>query len=120
LQDKECISAYLFSLGLDDQIKILPSGVMPSCRILWFLRLTVHRTARRRRGKRRRRRRRMSSEEEEVEQPICRTHLVVPDPDYASDSEEEEGQEQEEEEEEHQQHQLSPPFDDTPRKRSRR
>ena len=46
------------------------------------------------------------------------SHLVVPDPDYASDSEEEEGEE-EEEQEEHQQHQLSPPIDDTPRKRSR-
>jgi hypothetical protein len=46
---------------------------------------------------------------------------VVPDPDYASDSEEEEGEEEEEEEEEeHQQHQLSPPIDDTPGKRSLR
>jgi hypothetical protein len=70
--------------ALVSMIKILPSGVMPSCRILWFLKLTMHRTARRRRGKRRRRR--MSSEEEEEQQPICRTHLVVPDPDYASDS----------------------------------
>jgi hypothetical protein len=33
----------------------------PTCHILWFLNLTVHRTARRRRGKRRRRRRRSSS-----------------------------------------------------------
>jgi hypothetical protein len=104
--------------ALVSMIKILPSGVMPTCRILWFLKLTMHRTSRRRRGQ----------EEEEKEQQrggggeaADLSHLVVPDtadPDYASDSEEEEGEE--EEEEEHQQHQLSPPIDDTPRKRSRR
>jgi hypothetical protein len=33
----------------------------PSCRILWFLNLTMHRTGGRRRGKRRRRRRSSSS-----------------------------------------------------------
>jgi hypothetical protein len=48
-------------------IKILPSGMMPSCRIMWCLKLSIHRTARRRRGKRRRRRRRRISEEEEEE-----------------------------------------------------
>jgi len=49
------------------------------------------------------------------------SHLVVPEADYASDSEEEEGEEEEEEEEQEQeQHQSSPPIDDTPRKRSRK
>jgi len=49
------------------------------------------------------------------------SHLVVPEPDYPSDSEEEEGEEEEEEEEEEeQQHQSSHPIDDTPQKRSRR
>jgi hypothetical protein len=52
-------------------IKILPSGMMPTCRILWCLTLTIHRTARRRgkRRRRRRRRRRISEEEEEEAQP---------------------------------------------------
>jgi len=74
LQDKTCISAYLFSVGLDDQDPAQWGDAELS-------------------------------------------HLVVPEADYASDSEEEEG---EEEEEEQQQHQSSPPIDDTPRKRSRR
>jgi hypothetical protein len=60
LQDKKCISAYLFSLGLDDQDPAQWGDAELS-------------------------------------------HLVVPEADYASDSEEEEGEE--EEEEEHQQHQ---------------
>ncbi len=48
------------------------------------------------------------------------SHLVVPEADYASDSEEEEGEEEEEEQEQGQeQHQSSPPIGDTPRKRSR-
>jgi G:T-mismatch repair DNA endonuclease (very short patch repair protein) len=46
--------------------------MMPTCRILWCLTLTIHRTARRRRGKRRRRRRRISEEEEEEAQTRCR------------------------------------------------
>jgi hypothetical protein len=53
-------------------IKILPSGMMPTCRILWCLTLTIHRTARRR-GKRRRRRRRISEEKEEE----ARSHGVA-------------------------------------------
>jgi len=60
LQDQKCISAYLFSLGLDDQDPAQWGDAELS-------------------------------------------HLVVPEADYASDSEEEEGEE--EEEEEHQQHQ---------------
>ena len=47
------------------------------------------------------------------------SHLVVPEPDYASDSEEDEGEEEEEEGEE-EKHQSPPPIDDTPRKGSRR
>jgi hypothetical protein len=89
LQDQKCISAYLFSLGLDDQDHaqwgdaelshlVVPEPEyasdseeegeeeeeqqqQPTCRILWFLNLTIHRTARRRRGRRRRRRRSSSS-----------------------------------------------------------
>ena len=45
---------------------------------------------------------------------------MTPEADYASDSEEEEEGEEEEQEQEQKQHQSSPPFDDTPRKRSRR
>jgi hypothetical protein len=56
LQDKKCISAYLFSLGLDDQDPAQWGDAELS-------------------------------------------HLVVPEADYASDSEEEEGEEEEEEEE---------------------
>jgi hypothetical protein len=82
-------------------IKILSSGIMPSCRILWCLKLSIHRTTRRRRGKRRRRRRRRISEEEE-ESATDMSHLVDPDPDYPSDSEEKEGEEDEEEEQQQQ------------------
>ena len=57
LQDKKCISAYLFSLGLDDQ------------------------------------------DPAQWDDPEL-SHLVVPEADYASDSEEEEGEEEEEEEDE--------------------
>jgi len=46
LQDRNCKSAYLFRLGQwASMIKIPPSGRMPGCRILWFLELTLHRTA---------------------------------------------------------------------------
>ena len=57
LQDTKCISAYLFSLGLDDQDPAQLGDAELS-------------------------------------------HLVVPEADYASDSEEEEGEEEEEEEDE--------------------
>jgi len=40
-QKRKCISTYLFSLA--SMIKILPSGMMPSCRILWCLKLSIHR-----------------------------------------------------------------------------
>ena len=59
LQDKKCISAYLFSLGLDDQDPAQWGDAELS-------------------------------------------HLVVPEADYASESEEEEGVEEEEEEEDEQ------------------
>jgi hypothetical protein len=59
LQDKKCICAYLFSLGLDDQ-----------------------------------------NPAQWVEAKL--SHLVVPESDYASDSEEEEGEKEKEEEEEDQ------------------
>ena len=117
MQDKKCISAYLFSIGLDDQDPsqwddadlshlVVPDADYPSDS------------------------EEEGEEEEEEEEEDQRgegggsaatvSRLVVPDPVLASDSEEEEGKEEEEEEEEHQQHQLSPPIDDTPRKRSRR
>jgi hypothetical protein len=59
LQDNKCISAYLFSLGLDDQDPAQWGDAELS-------------------------------------------HLVVPEADYASDSEEEEGEKEEEEEEQQQ------------------
>jgi len=106
------ISAYLFSLGLDDQDPsqwddselshlVVPEVEYPS-------------DGEEEEGE----------EEEEEEKEDQRggggsatdmSHLVDPDPDYPSDSEEEEGEEEEEEEEEQQ-----PPIDDTPRKKSRR
>jgi hypothetical protein len=108
----KCISAYLFSLGLDDQDPsqwddselshlVVPEVEYPS-------------DGEEEEGE----------EEEEEEKEDQRggggsatdmSHLVDPDPDYPSDSEEEEGEEEEEEEEEQQ-----PPIDDTPRKKSRR
>ena len=116
--DKKCISAYLFSIGLDDQDPsqlddadlshlVVPDADYPS-------------------GSEE------EGEEEEEEEEDQRgegggsaatvSRLVVPDPVLASDSEEEEGEEEEEEEEQQQQeqHQSSPPIDDTPRKRSRK
>jgi hypothetical protein len=112
LQDKKCISAYLFSLGLDDQDPfqwddaelshlVVPEVEYPS-------------DGEEEEGE----------EEEEEEEEDQRggggsatdmSHLVDPDPDYPSDSEEEEGEEEEEE-----QQQQQPPIDDTPRKKSRR
>jgi len=61
LQDKKCISAYLFNIGLDDQDPSQWDDVDL---------LTIHRTARRR-GKRRLRRR-ISEEKEEEVQTLCR------------------------------------------------
>jgi hypothetical protein len=95
LQDKKCISAYLFSNGLDDQDPsqwgdaevshlVVPEADYPSGS---------------EEGE--------GEEEEEEEEEDQRgggggsaanmSHLVVPDPDYPSDSEEEEGEEEEEE-----------------------
>jgi hypothetical protein len=76
LQDKKCIRAYLFSLGLDDQDPSqwddaeLSHLVVPEVG-------GFHRTARRRRGKKRRRRRRRISEEEEEAQPTCRILWIL-------------------------------------------
>ena len=96
LQDKKCISAYLFSIGLDDQDPsqwddadlshlVVPDADYPSDS-------------------------EEEGEEEEEEEEDQRGEgggsaptvscLVVPDPVLASDSEEEEGEEEEEEEEE--------------------
>jgi hypothetical protein len=94
LQDKKCISAYLFSLGLDDQDPsqwddaelshlVVPEVEYPS-------------DGEEEEGE---------EEEEEEEQDqrggggsaTDMSHLVDPDPDYPSDSEEEEGEEEEEE-----------------------
>ena len=114
LQDKKCISAYLFSIGLDDQDPsqwddadlshlVVPDGDYPS-----------------------------DSEEEEGEEEEEEedqrgggggsadtvSHLVVPEPDLlSSDSEEEEGEEEEEEQVEEEEEQEE---EEEPRKRSRR
>jgi hypothetical protein len=71
LQDKKCISAYLFSIGLDDQDPSQWDDADLSHLVVTDADMTIHRTARRR-GKRRRRRRRISEEKEEEVQPRCR------------------------------------------------
>ena len=116
LQDKKCISAYLFSLGLDDQDPAqwgddeLSELVVPEADCVS--------DSEEEEGE--------AEEEEELEQQRgagggAAAKLVFPQPTYASDSEEEEGEEEEEEEEQQQQQYVSSsPINDTPRKRSRR
>jgi hypothetical protein len=112
LQDKKCISAYLFSLGLDDQ----DPSQWDDAKLLHLLVPEVEYPSDGEEEE--------GEEEEEEEEEDQRgggesatdmSHLVDPDPDYPSDSEEEEGKEEEEEE-----GQQQPPIDDTPRKKSRR
>jgi len=112
LQDQKCISAYLLSLGLDDQDPAqlgdaeLSHLVVPEADYASDSEEEEEEEG-------------MSSEEEEQQQqPICRIlwFLIL----TTSDSEEEEGEEEQEQEQEQEQHQSSPHIDDTPRKRSRR
>jgi hypothetical protein len=114
LQDKKCISAYLFNIGLDDQDPsqwddadlshlVVPDADYPSDS------------------------EEEEGEEEEEEEEDQRgggggsadtvSHLVVPEPDLPSDSEEEEGEEKEEEQVEEEQEEEQ---EEEPRKRSRR
>jgi hypothetical protein len=117
LQDKKCISAYLFSIGLDDQDPsqwddadlshlVVPDADYPSDS------------------------EEEEGEEEEEEEEDQRgaggrsadtvSHLVVPEPDLlSSDSEEEEGEEEEEEQVEEEEEQEEEQ-EEEPRKRSRR
>ena len=94
LQDKKCISAYLFSLGLDDQDPAqwgddeLSELVVPEADCVS--------DSEEEEGE--------AEEEEELEQQRgagggAAAKLVFPQPTYASDSEEEEGEEEEDEEE---------------------